>query len=502
MFRSKRLTRGLVMSWLTLLALACSLFTPGGGGGRPTATAVPVTAATLTASTATETPEGAPTAAVAEVEALDPANLTAGDPYAPELGNGGYDVQRYTLRVALRPGVTALEAKARIELQSTQPNLRQAPLDFVGFEIDSVTVDGAAAEFGRLEKKLLVNLPTALAVGAPATIEVTYHGAPVQEPSAYVPFISHLGLQFQPDHIYVVSEPDGARYWFPANDHPRDKATFRFEIIVPPGQTGVANGSLIETQPAAEPAFADGQPGDLFVWEHNFPMAPYHATVAVGPFVRVEDTSPGGVPLRSYLFERDRARFEPFRAPIGEMVDWMTEQLGPYPFEAFGYVLVGGLGGALETQTMVVTDRDSLSENILAHELAHQWWGDWVSLHSWGEMWRSEGLATYVAALWLQRDDPAQLAADLAPRIEQGRQAPFPLRNPPPNLLFSGPIYDEGSLLAAELRQTMGDDAFFAGLRAYFEQYGGGTASDEEFQAVMQEAAGQPLEAVLAKWLQ
>jgi aminopeptidase N len=180
----------------------------------------------------------------------------------------------------------------------------------------------------------------------------------------------------------------------------------------------------------------------------------------------------------------------------------MAERLGPYPFEAFGFVLVSGLGGALETQTMVVLDRDGLSENILAHELAHHWFGDWVSLHSWGEMWRSEGFATYLAEAWLQRDDPAELAATFAPAIERGRQGPFPLRNPPSHMLFGGPIYEEGATLVAELRQTMGDEAFFAGLRAYFQRYGGSAASDADFQAVMEEAAGHPLDAVFMRWLE
>ena len=476
----------------SLAALACSLLSPA--TARPTATALPVT----------EAPVASPTAPVAapELSVLVPENLSAGDPYAPALGNSGYDVLRYTLRVALRPGVREVEATADIELESTQAGLRQVSLDFIGFRIDSVTVDGAPAEYGRDARKLLVNLPQGLGAGAGATLTVAYRGQPDQEPSEYVPFVSHLGLHFEPDHIYVVSEPDGARFWFPANDHPRDKAVFRFEVVAPPGQTGVANGELIETLAGTPAAFADGGPGDVYIWEHNFPMATYQAMVAVGPYVRVDDTSPGGAPLRHYLFEEDRANFEPYRAPIGEMVDWLSEQFGPYPFEAFGYVLVGNLGGALETQTMVVTDRASLSENILAHELAHQWFGNWVSLDSWGEMWRSEGFATYLAALWPDRGNPGRLAANLAAGIQRGPQSPFPMRNPPADQLFGPAVYEEGALLAGDLRQTMGDEAFYAGLRAYFAQYGGDTASDAEFQAVLEEAAGQSLEAVFARWLE
>jgi aminopeptidase N len=230
-------------------------------------------------------------------------------------------------------------------------------------------------------------------------------------------------------------------------------------------------------------------------------MAPYQATVAVGPYVRVEDTSPGGVPLRHYMFEEDRADFEPYRVTIGEMVDWFSERLGPYPFEAFGYVLVDHLGGALETQTMVVLDRASLGESIMAHELAHMWFGDWVSLDSWREMWRSEGAANYFAGAWLRRSDPGQFADELAPGVEAGPQASFPLGDPPPSQLFSGPVYEQGALFFADLRRAMRDEAFFAGLQAYFARYSGGTAADAEFQAVMEAAAGQPLDDLFTRWL-
>jgi aminopeptidase N len=117
-------------------------------------------------------------------------------------------------------------------------------------------------------------------------------------------------------------------------------------------------------------------------------------------------------------------------------------------------------------------------------------------------MWRSEGFATYLAALWPHRLDPTKLAEELTPRLEQGPQSPFPLGSPPPRQLFGGPVYDEGALLVADLRRTMGGAAFYAGLRAYFERYAGGTASDLDFQAVMEDASGQPLDDVFARWLE
>jgi len=131
------------------------------------------------------------------------------------------------------------------------------------------------------------------------------------------------------------------------------------------------------------------------------------------------------------------------------------------------------------------------------------WFGNWVSLDSWSEMWRNEGFATYVSLLWEYRDDPEglelQIEAIRSAVADNGPQ--YPLGNPPPESLFGFNTYFKGALLVHELRLEMGDEAFFSGLRAYLEQYGGGTASDAEFQAVMEKAAGKSLDAFFAEWL-
>ncbi|MEJ2747447.1 MAG: M1 family aminopeptidase, partial [Anaerolineae bacterium] len=160
-------------------------------------------------------------------------------------------------------------------------------------------------------------------------------------------------------------------------------------------------------------------------------------------------------------------------------------------------------GASMETQTMVLLASSMTGQRTAVHEMAHMWFGDWVSLDSWQEMWRNEGFATYVTMMWENRGDPEgldlEVAGALASAVENNSH--YPLGNPPPENLFGFNTYYEGAAMVHALRQEVGDEAFFAGLRAYFQQFGGSTASDSQFQAVMEKASGQPLDAFFAEWL-
>jgi len=291
---------------------------------------------------------------------------SAGDPFTPELGNTGYDVQHYTLQLALDPADDFVQGATTIQALSTVSGLSEMTLDFAGFEVGAVTVDGIAASFARDGYKLIVALPELKGVDEPFSIVVSYQGRPTFEPSAYLKFVDHLGLHY-PDGqtIFAIAEPDGARYWFPANDHPRDKATFRFEVAVPAGLTAVANGQLINSKPAVLPG---GAAGELYVWEHQHAMAPYLAFVGVGSYVRMDALSPSGVPLRSYFFPELRQELVEATGEVGEALDWMAELFGPYPFERFGYVTAHIPGGSLETQTMVL-----LSSGMIGNGAPVEW---------------------------------------------------------------------------------------------------------------------------------
>jgi len=433
---------------------------------------------------------------------LHPQNLSAGDRYTPELGNSGYDIQHYILKLDLIPGRRSLNGEVTIAAVATMEELKQISLDFIGFDVQTVAIDGLPAPFFRNKTKLIINLPGSFSTNQAFQIAVQYRGAPPKDRSKYQDYLDYLGLQATGDLLYVASEPDGARNWFPCNDHPRDKATFRFELTVPEGYTGIANGALSEARIGSTPDRPESKTTDFFVWEHRFPMATYLATIAAGKYVRLETVSPKGVLLRHYIWDKYRKDFETNSASIGEALDWMSEKFGAYPFEEFGYTLIKAKKKwALETQANVLVDREFIREKVLVHEMAHMWFGDWVSLDSWQEMWRNEGFATYVQLLWEYRDKPAALDKEMETEIKYPPKGFFPLGEPPHKYLFDRFVYNKGTLFVHDLRKTMGDEAFFRGLRLYFKRFGGRTATDADFRIVMEEAAGISLEDLFKKWL-
>lgn len=445
-------------------------------------------------STTQATPTAVPTPTLEPVPLIELDSI--GDPYAPELGNLGYDVQQYNIALSINPELETIAGGVTITAVATDP-IAQLSLDFIGYDINQVRVNGTEATYSRNENKLFVELGARFEPNDRIIIEVEYSGTPISESSQFVQFAPKIGLYFvNNETAYILSEPDGTRYWLPNNDHPRDKAAFRFELTVADGLTAVANGILQETQ-------QNDNNTQTFIWEHEGPMASYLATIAVGEYIRIDDQSPNGVPLRHYIFEDNQAEFARAASITGEAIDWMSDLFGPYPFENFGFVTADATGASLETQTMVVLSTRMIGQVTVIHELAHMWFGNWVSLDSWSEMWRNEGFATYISLMWEHRDDPEGLELEMAAiesAVEENGQ-PFSLGDPPPASLFSFHTYYGGALMVHELRQTVGDDAFFAGLQLYFERHGGGTASDAEFQAVMEEAYGQSLDAFFEEWL-
>ena len=136
---------------------------------------------------------------------------------------------------------------------------------------------------------------------------------------------------------------------------------------------------------------ADGRAGETFIWNHDFPMATYLAQVAVGDYVRLEGVTPAGTPIRHYVFPDLVPRIEALDPVAADALDWMGQRFGPYPFETFGFVTADVRRLSLETQTMVLLSDQMLTERIIVHEISHMWFGNWVSLDSWADMWRNEG---------------------------------------------------------------------------------------------------------------
>ncbi len=421
-----------------------------------------------------------------------------GDRYAPGLGNGGYDVQHYTIALDVEPVGNIVTGTTTITARATQA-LSAFNLDFADLLIEAVTVDGREAPYTRDGYELTITPPAPLADADLFTTVVAYQGSPAPIPSMAA---DTIGWFPSPSGaINVVGEPDGAEGWFPANDYLSDKATFRFEITVPAPYVVAAPGQLLDTE----------QLGDRirYVWEMDQPLPTYLAAVNIDKYDVETTPGPGGVEIRNYFPqgypEAQRKRY----AVLPEMIEYFSGIFGPYPYHAYGVLIanpeieVCGFMVAEETPTLSThcpTD-EAADEEIVAHELVHQWFGDSVSLSSWGDMWLKEGLATYGQWLWLTRNDGMAALNRTANSNLETMDLSAPIAEPPPLNLYNDGVYTGGALVFHALRLKVGDEAFFKILRTYYGRYKGGNAGTQDFIAVAEEVSGLGLSPFFMEWL-
>jgi aminopeptidase N len=443
---------------------------------------------------------------ISGVGAQEPGAAGIGDPYFETLGNGGYDAQHYTLDLTVDMEANVISGTVMMEAVATQ-DLSVFNLDFLGFQISEITVDDEQAGYLRREGELSITPPQSLTAGDSFVVGVTYSGVPGENVEGLNLFSA--GWTRYKEGVYVAGEPAGASRWYPVNDHPRDKATYTFHITVPKPYVVAANGLLQNT--------LDNGDTTTYTWEMDQPMASYLATVNIADFVLHTQDGPEGVLIRNYfparLAETAPEVFE--RTP--EMLVFFMEIFGPYPFDAYGVVIADtALFFALETQSLslfgaevvpnAITDiipRWSTGvENVVAHELAHQWFGNSVSPANWQDIWLNEGFASYASALWIEHTQGQEAfeeeMRDYYAAIDSRNYSPGA---PPEDDLFNRGVYLQGAWVLHALRLEVGDETFFAILRAYYDRFQYANASTADFMAVAEEVSGQDLSALFDAWL-
>ncbi|WP_086847991.1 M1 family metallopeptidase [Amycolatopsis kentuckyensis] len=448
---------------------------------------------------------------------------TSGDPYLPAHGNGGYRTRHYDLSLDYKVAPNRLSASAVITAEATQA-LSRVSLDFGEFRINRVLVDGKPAKYLKRGAKLHVKPAKSIPAGGSFVVEVHYVGNPRPVGSRW----GDVGWDELTDGALVASQPVGAPSWFPCNDHPSDKAGYRVSVTTASPYLVAVTGTLVERSTSASTT--------RWVFERPEPTATYLMSVQIGRYDDVELTgrgwgSPTGVgsrlltlgfgrggvesvaptvPQRAAVPPRLRRAFERDFGRQSRMMEFLQRLFGPYPFGEYVIVITDDdLDDPIEAQGMAIfganhVDGRRTHERLVLHELAHQWFGNSLTVADWRHIWLNEGFATYAEWLWSEESggpSAAALAASWHARIK-AKPADVRIADPGVARIFDERVYKRGGLTLHALRAEIGDPAFFALLKSWAEEHRHGLVTTDLFVAAAEVHAGRSLRGFFTRWLE
>ena len=420
------------------------------------------------------------------------------DPYLPQNGNFGYTVSRYELDLEYKVAINRLSGTATITAV-TVAELAEFTLDLSdALSVSRVSVNGRrAARFGCRGGKLRIALASKLPSGAAMSVVVRYGGSPKPLRTLW----GEVGFEELTDGALVAGQPNGAASWFPCDDHPSAKAAFRIQISTESGYRAIANGKLVSSRARASQT--------VWTYEQPEPTSTYLVTLQIGVYesVRLARTP---VAIRAAFPERLRENFDHDFARQPDMMELFVELFGPYPL-ADGYTVVvtdDALEIPLEAQGISIFGANHCtgtraSERLIAHELAHQWFGNSVTARRWRDIWLHEGFASYAEWLWSERSGGSDTQALARYHHGQLRQKPqdLLLTDPGPRHMFDDRVYKRGALTLHALRGELGDEKFFALLQDWTSRYRHGTATTDDFTGLAANYSDESLRPLWDAWL-
>ncbi len=421
-----------------------------------------------------------------------------------------YDVRHYDLKFDFDFAAKAYRAENGITVLPLEDGFRTCVLDAEEFTVTGV-VDGrgAALRYLQSEKELAVELSEPAPYGQPVSFIVRFTGS---RPKAGMKFID--ASPGRPAQINTYSWPEDAHHWFPCNDYPNDKATNDMEVTVPAGFKVLSNGrpAGIEENPGAGTA--------TFRWSQDRPHPVYGIMIAAGPFQVLED-SLGKLPVSYWVYPEDAADAPRSFRKTPRMIEFYEHAFGiPYPWAKYDQVCVAGYGGGMEATSATIlgdatihdarAEQDFSSDGLVAHELAHMWWGDLLTPRTWADVWLSESFATYAEHLFSRFDrGEDDGAVDLEEKkdayLEEARTRyirpiVFDRYNQPWEIMDAH-SYPKGAAVLHMLRFVLGDAPFFRVLNRFLAKFAFGIADTHDFSVAIKEATGQNLDWFIEQWI-
>jgi aminopeptidase N len=423
-------------------------------------------------------------------------DLPTADDYLPGHGDPSWSATRYDLVLTYELEGNRLRGEATVEAVAVD-DLERVVLDLAHLDVEKVTLDGRApAKYATRDHRLVVTPKTSISAGTAFTVAVKYAGKPQ-------PLVERhhgdAGWEELTDGVIVAGQPHGAPTWFPCNDRPDDKAPYRISVTTHPDYTVVANGTRRSRKRRGSTV--------TWVYEQDEPMSTYLATVQIGRYdVRELDAA---VPMLAAVPEGTTDGFDAGFGRQPEMLEAFAELFGPYPFPSYAVVVTDDeLEIPLESQSLSTFGSNFLRDDwgavrLVAHELAHQWFGNSVTLRHWRDIWLHEGFACYAEWLWSEHSGGESADSHAGRHHERlaGLDQDLVLSDPGPELMFDDRVYKRGALTLHAVRRTVGDDAFFDLLRGWVADHAGGTVTTADFVAYAEERTGAALASLFMAWL-
>lgn len=418
----------------------------------------------------------------------------------------------YTVDVTLNDQLAEIvSARATLQIVVTKPT-GVIDLDFGDLKTDSVKLDGQDVPFVHKDSTLQVKPRKPLNPGSNITLIVTYHGKPKDG------LILSRDKDGQPSAV-GDNWPNRLHHWIPSLDHPSAKATITFNVTASSDDLVVANGRLDNVR-------TTGVGTRTWTYNETAPIPPYCMIIAVGNFAKLPSLAPSVVPLSYYVPQSDMRHAQTGFAPAVPALKMFNEMIAPYPYEKLALIVgatrFGGMensGAILFTQTLFDPNPEakispafripSGTVKLIAHEIAHQWFGDSVTGSTWSDFWLSEGFATYLAGLFIKRHDGdeafrlyMQEAADKYFAFEKKSSIPIFDRDTEDLFkLLNANNYEKGAWVLHMLRLRLGDEVFFRGVRRYYERHKNGIASTEDLRTALEQVSGKNLRPFFTRWV-
>ena len=447
------------------------------------------------------------------IAALTFVSVTSTFPARTERLIEGWKPTNYNISLTFNDALTEITAaKTELTIVSLKDSLEQIDLDFGEMPIDSVTVNNHRAPYQRSAGLIKIRLDQRLARGSKAIVAVSYHGKPKD------------GLILSNDKTGKPSAvgdnwPNRAHHWIPSLDHPAAKATVSFSINAPAHDVVVANGKLDGVTNVAGMRRA-------WTYTESVPIPPYCMIIAVGDFAVVQPAAPEITSLSYYVPQPDKSFAAQGFGSAGASLKFFSQTVAPYPYEKLALIVGATRFGGMESSSAIVfpntvfdaRPQQALSDvfkireglrNVVAHEIAHQWFGDSVTESTWADLWLSEGFADYFAGLFIQRYEGEAAfqqymkhEADSYFTYEKNTRTPIHDTNTEDLFkLLNANNYQKGAWVLHMLRAELGDAAFFRGIRVYYESHKNSTASSDDLRAALEQASGKDLQEFFARWI-